>query len=96
MAVLLAIALFVAQAINFTLLLHERRSLILEQTSGPAIARLNDAIERAASGKPLPPIAGGSGPRRPIRSGPTCRACPKWRPSFAKGWSNSGIRLRGS
>ena len=58
MAVLLAIALFVAQAINFTLLLHERRSLILEQTSGPAIARLNDAIERAASGKPLPPDRG--------------------------------------
>ncbi|MET3436976.1 ATP-binding protein [Sphingomonas sp. 1185] len=58
MALLLAIALFVAQAISFTLLLRERRSLQLEQTSGPAIARLNDAIERAASGKPLPPDRG--------------------------------------
>ncbi len=34
MALLLAIALFVAQAISFTLLLRERRSLLLEQTSG--------------------------------------------------------------
>ncbi|MET4896683.1 HAMP domain-containing sensor histidine kinase [Sphingomonadaceae bacterium jetA1] len=54
MALLLAIALFVAQAISFTLLLRERRSLLLEQISGPAIARLNDAIERSANGKPLP------------------------------------------
>lgn len=54
MALLLAIALFVAQAISFTLLLRERRSLLLEQTSGPAVARLNDAIDRAATGKPLP------------------------------------------
>ncbi len=58
MALLLAIALFVAQAISFTLLLRERRSLLLEQTSGPAIARLNDAIERAASGKALSPDRG--------------------------------------
>ena len=58
MALLLAIALFVAQAISFTLLLRERRSLLLEQTSGPAIARLNDAIDRAATGKPISPDRG--------------------------------------
>ncbi len=54
LALLLAVALFVAQAISFTLLLRERRSLLLEQISGPAIARLNDAIERSANGR-IPP-----------------------------------------
>ena len=58
MALLLAIALFVAQAINFALLLHERRTLLLEQTSGPAIARLTDAIDRAANGRPPAPDRG--------------------------------------
>ncbi|MBB4087642.1 sensor histidine kinase [Sphingomonas carotinifaciens] len=51
MALLVAIGLFVAQAINFGLLLRERRSLLLEQVTGPAIARLNDAIERTANGR---------------------------------------------
>lgn len=51
MALLIAIALFLAQAISFTLLLSERRSLILEQVTGPAVARLNDAVERSAMGR---------------------------------------------
>ncbi|WP_230482990.1 sensor histidine kinase [Sphingomonas sp. Leaf21] len=58
MALLLAIALFVAQAISFTLLLRERRSLLLEQISGPAIARLNDSIERSTNGRLPPPDRG--------------------------------------
>ncbi|WP_322963773.1 sensor histidine kinase [Sphingomonas fuzhouensis] len=51
MALLLAIALFVAQAISFVLLLGERRTLVLEQVTGPSVARLNDAIERSALGR---------------------------------------------
>jgi signal transduction histidine kinase len=51
LALLLAIALFVAQAINFALLLHERQSLRLEQITGPAATRVIDAIERTAQGR---------------------------------------------
>ena len=50
-ALLLALALFLAQAINFTLLLHERQSLRLEQITGPAATRVIDAIERTAQGR---------------------------------------------
>lgn len=51
MVLLVAMALFVAQAINFTLLLRERRTLQLEQATGPAVARISDAIERTAQGR---------------------------------------------
>ncbi|WP_267393332.1 HAMP domain-containing sensor histidine kinase [Sphingomonas sp. GC_Shp_1] len=44
-ALLVAIALFVAQGINFALLLRERRSLRLEQVTGPVVARLIDASD---------------------------------------------------
>ena len=50
-ALLLALALFVAQAINFSLLLRERQSLRLEQITGPAATRVIDAIERTAQGR---------------------------------------------
>lgn len=58
MALLLAIALFVAQAISFVLLLGERRTLVLEQVTGPSVARLNDAIERSAMGRGPGPDSG--------------------------------------
>ena len=51
-ALLVAIGLFVAQAINFGLLLRERRNFRLEQTTGPVVARLIDAIERSARPRP--------------------------------------------
>lgn len=51
MALLVALALFVAQAINFTLLFRERRGFRLEQVTGPAITRTVDAIERTAQGR---------------------------------------------
>ncbi|WP_308815614.1 HAMP domain-containing sensor histidine kinase [Sphingomonas sp. GV3] len=47
LALLVAIGLFIAQAINFGLLLRERRGLRLEQTTGPVVARLIDAVERS-------------------------------------------------
>ena len=50
MALLVAIALFVAQAINFGLLLRERSQLRFEQIITPSITRLVDAEDRLASG----------------------------------------------
>ncbi len=51
MALLVALALFIAQAINFGLLLRERRAFRLEQVTGPAITRVIDAIDRTAQGR---------------------------------------------
>lgn len=52
-ACLVAIALLVAQAINFGLLLRERDRQILLQISSPTIARLADAIERDKAGQDI-------------------------------------------
>jgi len=67
LALLVAIALFVAQAINFTLLLRERRSVRLAQTAGPAAARLADAATDRGTDR-----GGEDGPRGRVRrvSGP--------------------------
>ena len=53
MALLIALALFVAQAINFTMLLQERRQARLDQATGPAVTRIVDADERIAAGRPV-------------------------------------------
>lgn len=50
-AMLVALALFVAQAVNFALLLRERRAFLLEQVTGPAITRVIDAVDRTAQGR---------------------------------------------
>lgn len=50
-ALLVALALFVAQAINFALILRERRSLRFEQVTAPAITRVVDAAERIRDGR---------------------------------------------
>lgn len=52
-ALLMAIALLIAQAINFGLMLRERERLILTQVSAPTISRLIDAVERDRAGQPL-------------------------------------------
>lgn len=49
LALLLGIALFVAQAINFALLLGERQRLREAQVSGPAIARIADSLDGVRS-----------------------------------------------
>ncbi|HEU4958816.1 MAG TPA: ATP-binding protein [Sphingomonas sp.] len=49
-ALLVALALFVAQAINFGLLLRERRQLRFEQIITPTVTRLIDAEDRINSG----------------------------------------------
>ena len=53
-ALLVAIALFVAQAISFVLLLRERRESRFQGATVPAITRLIDASERLDNGRPLP------------------------------------------
>ncbi|MFL9839388.1 HAMP domain-containing sensor histidine kinase [Sphingomonas sp. ST-64] len=50
-ALMVALALFVAQAINFALLLRERRMLRFEQVTAPAITRVVDAAERIRDGR---------------------------------------------
>ena len=52
-ALLVAVALFVAQAINFTMLLQERRQARLEQVTGPVVTRIVDADERIAAGRQI-------------------------------------------
>jgi signal transduction histidine kinase len=54
LALLVACALFVAQAINFAMLLRERRAARFGGITGSAIARLVDAHERLTSGRALP------------------------------------------
>jgi signal transduction histidine kinase len=51
MALLIAVALFVAQAINFALLLRERRQFALQQVTTQAATRIADALERVAQGR---------------------------------------------
>lgn len=61
-AFLIAVALFLAQAINFALLVRERSQLRFEQATRPSVVRLVDAAERLAAGRPLP-----GSPDRPRR-----------------------------
>ncbi len=48
-ALLVALALFIAQAINFGLMLHEQRKFRFERITAPAITRMIDAVERMAT-----------------------------------------------
>ena len=50
-ALLVALALFVAQAINFALILRERRAAQFNQVLAPAITRVVDAAERLRDGR---------------------------------------------
>ncbi len=64
-ALLVAIALFVAQAVNFALLLRERRAFRFAEVTLPAVTRLVDAAERRAT--PRPPAAGERDRMRGVR-----------------------------
>ncbi len=59
LALLVALALFVAQAINFTLLVEGRRQIRLQQVVGPAATRIIDAEERIAAGRLIDPQSRG-------------------------------------
>jgi signal transduction histidine kinase len=58
MALLVAIALFVAQAINFTLVLRDRANFRLAQATRPVATRIADALEREQAGRVLSPERG--------------------------------------
>lgn len=51
MALLIALALFVAQAINFGLVLRDRAQFRLEQATRPVAVRIADALDREVQGK---------------------------------------------
>ena len=51
-ALLVAVALFVAQALNFGLLLRERRAFRFAEITLPAVTRLIDAAERRIAPRP--------------------------------------------
>ncbi len=51
MALLIAAALFFAQAINFAVFLQDRRQARIDQATAPAVARIVDAEERIAAGR---------------------------------------------
>ncbi|THD35469.1 MAG: HAMP domain-containing histidine kinase [Sphingomonas sp.] len=53
MAVLVALALFVAQAINFGFTLHDRQQFRLEQVVGPVSARIIDATQNPRGRDPV-------------------------------------------
>ncbi|MCU6452494.1 HAMP domain-containing histidine kinase [Sphingomonas sp. A2-49] len=55
MAVLIALALFVAQAVNLALMLRDRADFRLAQATRPVAIRVADAIDREAQGiRPIP------------------------------------------
>ncbi|MBX9797705.1 MAG: HAMP domain-containing histidine kinase [Sphingomonas sp.] len=61
MALVIAVALFVAQAINFALIYQGRRQMRIQQAVSPALTRVLDAEERIAAGRFRP------GPRARVR-----------------------------
>ncbi|WP_342029204.1 sensor histidine kinase [Sphingomonas sp. CFBP 13720] len=52
-ALLVAVALFVAQALNFMLLLRERQAFRFAEVTLPAVTRLVDAAERVTAQRPV-------------------------------------------
>lgn len=53
MALLVALALFMAQAINLALLLRERAAVRMAQITRPAAYRIADALDQEAAGRPV-------------------------------------------
>lgn len=64
MLMLLAAALLIAQAINFTVLLNEVKARRTNFVEGGAIARTIDTVERVQSGLPVNRAGGNRGPDR--------------------------------
>lgn len=68
MAMLVGLALLIAQLINFALLFMERWQAREDQVINPAIARLGDAVERIENGQKLFPRKGYAGRRAAFSS----------------------------
>lgn len=84
-ALLVALALLVAQSINFGLILRERNHQTLTRVTAPAIARLADAIERDRAGQRLTRQRGRDMPRRGVFVDSASRVTPEMtqRPDIA-------------
>ncbi len=98
-ALLVAVALFVAQALNFGLLLRERRAFRFAEITLPAVTRLIDAAERRIA--PRPGQANGT-PRDRMRGVrlatdrvPTMRGEPERdvEAAIRSGFAEAGIRV---
>ncbi len=58
MALLVALALFAAQAINLALILRDRAAFRVAQATRPAAVRIADSLDRESAGRPLRPDRG--------------------------------------
>ena len=81
MAALIAVALFVAQLINFGLALRDRREFRLAQATRPVATRIADALEREAQGGR--PILADRGRVRRVATDPVPAAAPRRHPEVA-------------
>lgn len=81
MALLIALALFVAQAINFGLVLRDRAQFRLAQATRPVATRIADALEREARGERS--IATDRGRVRRVARDPVAPASMERRPEVA-------------
>jgi len=95
-ALLVAVALFVAQAINFGLLLREREGARFFQATSPAVTRFIDASERLDGGRALPPTGHSRrrvvlNPVNPIRN--EAEAVPRVENTIRASLSDAGVRL---
>ncbi|BCA58843.1 sensor histidine kinase [Sphingomonas sp. HMP6] len=95
MALLIAVALFVAQAINFSLLLSERRQARLDQATGPVVTRIIDADERIHAGRA---IGGGNWSRVQLAAAspvmPAGQHVPEVEAALRGALSDAGVRVR--
>lgn len=94
LALLVALALGLAQAVNFTLLLQATRRQAFVQTSTLAVARLAETIQRARAGMRIAPAEGGGAlvtDESPVR--PDMRALPEVAEGGREMLAQVGIRV---
>ncbi len=98
-ALLVAIALFVAQAINFAMLLHERRAVRFAQVTMPTVTRLVDGAERLRSGRQLRAARDGREWQRGVRLLPASPlgdehdAAAEVESELRRGFAEAGLRI---
>lgn len=93
-ALLVAVALFVAQALNFALLLRERRAFRFAEITLPAVTRLIDAAERTTAPRPAPARDRMRGVRLATDRMPALRGEPERdvEQAIRAGFADAGIR----
>lgn len=93
MALLVALALFMAQAINLALLLREREAVRMAQITRPAAYRIADALDQEAAGRPIATNRGRVRlvPRNPIT--PAMQPQPAVARELASQLADMGVRV---